>query len=226
MERSVRVPCVNISKALREAGVMRVDWFKTDSQGIDLRLFQSLGEALCLRTLAVEFEPGIIDAYEGEDKLSAVLAAMDRGEFWLSDLTLRGTLRMSPEDAARFAGQDTTRLADVLPTAPGWGEMRLSQYVSGAGPFSKRDWLLGWVIACLNEQFGFASRFVPTRGRGRAGSGVRRAGSRHRENDPAKAQQRSCRRSRPRFHPWNAVGRTLAVEARKMTAEQSSQPHD
>jgi FkbM family methyltransferase len=156
VERSVRVPCVNISKALREAGVMRVDWFKTDSQGTDLRLFQSLGEAVCLRTLAVEFEPGIIDAYEGEDKLSAVLAAMDRGEFWLSDLTLRGTLRMSPEDAARFAGQDTTRLADVLPTAPGWGEMRYLNTFRGAGPFSKRDWLLGWVIACLNEQFGFA----------------------------------------------------------------------
>ena len=156
VERSVRVPCVNISKALREAGVMRVDWFKTDSQGTDLRLFQSLGEAICLRTLAVEFEPGIIDAYEGEDKLSAVLAAMDRGEFWLSDFALRGTLRMSPEDAAHFAGQDSTRLADVLPTAPGWGEMRYLNTFRGAGPFSKRDWLLGWVIACLNEQFGFA----------------------------------------------------------------------
>jgi FkbM family methyltransferase len=156
VERSVRVPCMNISKALGQAGVRRVDWFKTDSQGTDLRLFQSLGEAICLRTMAVEFEPGIIDAYEGEDKLSSVLAAMDRAEFWLSDLKLRGTLRMSPEDAARFAGQESTRLADVLPTAPGWGEMRYLNTFRGAGPFSKRDWLLGWVIACMNEQFGFA----------------------------------------------------------------------
>ena len=78
VERTVRVPCVSLAKALREAGVTRVDWFKTDSQGTDLRLFQSLGEAICRRVLAVEFEPGIIDAYEGEDKLSAVLAAMDR----------------------------------------------------------------------------------------------------------------------------------------------------
>jgi len=156
VERSVRVPCINILKALREAGVTRVDWFKTDSQGTDLRLFQSLGEALCLRALAVEFEPGIIDAYEGEDKLSTVLATMDRSEFWLSDLKLRGTLRMSPEDAVRLAGQETTRLSAVLPAAPGWGEMRYLNTFRGAGPFSKRDWLLGWVIACVNDQFGFA----------------------------------------------------------------------
>jgi FkbM family methyltransferase len=156
VERSVRVPCMTITKALREAGVTRVYWFKTDSQGTDLRLFQSLGEALCLRTLAVEFEPGIIDAYEGEDKLSTVLTIMDRAEFWLSDLKLRGTLRMSAEDAVRLGGQETTGLSAVLPTAPGWGEMRYLNTFRGAGPFSKRDWLLGWVIACVNDQFGFA----------------------------------------------------------------------
>jgi FkbM family methyltransferase len=156
VERTVRVPCVSLAKALREAGVTRVDWFKTDSQGTDLRLFQSLGEDICRRVLAVEFEPGIIDAYEGEDKMSAVLAAMDRGDFWLSDLKLRGTLRMSPDDAARLAGHESIRLSAVLPTAPGWGEMTYLNTFRGSGPFSKRDWLLGWVIACMNEQFGFA----------------------------------------------------------------------
>ena len=156
VEQTVRVPCVSLAKALGEAGVTRVDWFKTDSQGTDLRLFQSLGDAICRRVLAVEFEPGIIDAYEGEDKMSAVLAAMDRGEFWLSDLKLRGTLRMSPDDAARLGGHEAARLSAALPTSPGWGEMTYLNTFRGSGPFSKRDWLLGWVIACMNEQFGFA----------------------------------------------------------------------
>jgi FkbM family methyltransferase len=156
VERIVRVPCMTLAKALKEAAVTRVDWFKTDSQGIDLRLFQSLGETICRRVLAVEFEPGIIDAYEGEDKMATVLAAMDRAEFWLSDLQLRGTLRMSPEDAARLGGHESMRLSAVLPTAPGWGEMRYLNTFRGGEPFSKRDWLLGWVIACMNQQFGFA----------------------------------------------------------------------
>jgi hypothetical protein len=81
---------------------------------------------------------------------------MDRAEFWLSELKLKGTLRMAPEDAARLAGQETTGLAAALPTAPGWGEMRYLNTFRGTGPSSKRDWLLGWVIACVNEQFGFA----------------------------------------------------------------------
>jgi len=156
VERTARVPCVSLVKALQEAGVTRVDWFKTDSQGIDLRLFQSLGDDIRRRVLAVEFEPGIIDAYEGEDKMSSVLAAMDRAEFWLSDLRLRGTLRMSPDDAARLGGRESTRLSAVLPTAPGWGEMTYLNTFRGGGPFLKRDWLLGWVIACMHEQFGFA----------------------------------------------------------------------
>jgi FkbM family methyltransferase len=156
VERTTRVPCVSLAKALREVGVTRVDWFKTDSQGIDLRLFQSLPEAIRSRVLAVEFEPGIIDAYEGEDKLSAVLVAMDRPEFWLSDLRLRGTLRMSPDDALRLGGHESTRLVDVLRTSPGWGEMTYLNTFRGREPFSKRDWLLGWIISCVNEQFGFA----------------------------------------------------------------------
>jgi FkbM family methyltransferase len=156
VERTVKVPCVGLRKALGDAGVSRVDWFKSDSQGTDLRLFQSLGEALCLRVLAVEFEPGIIDAYEGEDKLSAVLAAMDRPEFWLCDLDIRGTLRITPEDSGRLEDGRTGLLTKVLRPAPGWGEMTYLNTLRGAGSFSKRDWLLGWVIATLREQHGFA----------------------------------------------------------------------
>jgi FkbM family methyltransferase len=156
VERTVRVPCVGLQRALREAGVARVDWFKTDSQGTDLRLFQSLGESLCLRVLAAEFEPGIINAYEGEDKLSTVLAAMDRPEFWLCDLDIRGTLRMSPDEAVRLEDGRTGLLSTVLRAAPGWGEMTYLNTFHGGGPFSKRDWLLGWVIATIREQHGFA----------------------------------------------------------------------
>jgi FkbM family methyltransferase len=155
VERTVRVPCVGLLRALEGAKVSRVDWFKSDSQGTDLRLFQSLGEQLCPRVLAVEFEPGIINAYEGEDKLSAVLAAMDRPEYWLCDLDLRGTLRMSPDDEGRLEDGRTGLLPTVLRSAPGWGEMTYLNTFHGS-PFSKRDWLLGWVIATTREQHGFA----------------------------------------------------------------------
>jgi FkbM family methyltransferase len=156
VERTARVPCVPLAKALREAGVTRVDWFKTDSQGVDLRLFQSLDEAIRRCVLAAEFEPGIIDAYCGEDKLSAVLSVMDRPEFWLCDLRIRGTLRMSADDVGRLSNGDSAQLSTVLKAAPGWGEMSYLNTFRGSADFSKRDWLLGWVIGSLFEQPGFA----------------------------------------------------------------------
>jgi FkbM family methyltransferase len=171
VERTTRVPCVPLAKALREAGVSHVDWFKTDSQGVDLRLYQSLGDAICRRVLAAEFEPGIIDAYRGEDKLSAVLAAMDRPEFWLCDLRIRGTLRISPADVGRLAGGDSGRLSAAFHSSPGWGEMSYLNTFRGGTNFSKRDWLLGWVISSLFEQPGFALDLA-RRARGATGDAI------------------------------------------------------
>ena len=58
---------VTLARVLAEQKVERVDWFKTDSQGTDLRLFRSLGEERLVRVLAAQFEPGILAAYEHED---------------------------------------------------------------------------------------------------------------------------------------------------------------
>ena len=227
VERTVRVPCVSLSKALRDLGVTRVDWFKTDSQGIDLRLFQSLGEAMCSRVLAVEFEPGIIDAYEGEDKMAAVLTAMDRAEFWLSELKLKGTLRMAPEDAARLAGQETTGLAAALPTAPGWGEMRYLNTFRGTGPFSKRDWLLGWVIACVNEQFGFALDLCRRAHVAFPDPLFRQPGGGDRSHDSPKAPQPTGGRRRPIGRPgcaflWPLAAQTGAARGEIVTRAKST----
>jgi FkbM family methyltransferase len=151
-----RVPCVRIADALASAGVARVDWFKTDSQGIDLRLFLSLDEALRRRVLAAEFEPGIIDAYKGEDKLWSVLASMDRRDFWLARMRVRGTLRIHQDDAQRLSPGDPEALGAALPRTPGWTELTYLNTFRGAGPFTDRDRMLGWTIACLHDQFGFA----------------------------------------------------------------------
>jgi hypothetical protein len=156
VERTARVPCMPLRRALEEAGVARVDWFKTDSQGTDLRLFQSLDPSIRRRVLAAEFEPGIIDAYRGEDKLSAVLDAMDREGFWLAALAIHGTARLPAEDAAR-TGASVAHLALALGTAPGWGEMTyLNAFRDASAEHPRRDWLLGWVIGWIHDQPGYA----------------------------------------------------------------------
>jgi hypothetical protein len=159
VERVVRLKAITLTDALRQAGVTTVDWFKTDSQGTDLRLFKSLGDDLINKMLVAEFEPGILDAYRGEDKLYNVMQFMDTQPFWMSDLQVRGTQRISKRSLqACIPGYDGSYL-DTLPckTAPGWAEiMYFNTFANDTGCLDPRDYLLGWIFALIEGQHGFA----------------------------------------------------------------------
>ena len=79
---------MSLNTVLNDLGIDRIDWFKTDSQGIDLRLFKSLSNKIRKQILVAEFEPGIIDAYKGEDKLYQILEHLQLQNYWLSDIEI------------------------------------------------------------------------------------------------------------------------------------------
>jgi len=95
VERTVRLKTATIPQVLAEIGIGKIDWFKTDSQGTDLRLFNSLGEERINRVLVAEFEPGIIDSYLGEDKLWQLMAYMEKKPFWMVSLEVIGSQRFA-----------------------------------------------------------------------------------------------------------------------------------
>jgi len=159
IEKIVRLNSVQLSQALRKVGVTKVDWFKTDSQGTDLRLFASLGEELVNRVLVAEFEPGIVDGYRGEDKLHGLMAFMDKCPFWMSNMKVCGTQRISQSALARqFPGYNGKPVGGLpLRTAPCWAEVSyFNAFGIDAGYLDLRDYLLGWIFAVLEEQYGFA----------------------------------------------------------------------
>jgi FkbM family methyltransferase len=149
------VETIRLATALAESRVERVDWFKTDSQGTDLRLFLSLGSSLIRRVLVAEFEPGIMDAYEGEDKLWKLMQCMDEEGFWMSEMTIKGSTRMRKDAARGLRGFERNYMVHMLKNSPGWGEVTYLNAFAGDG-FGKRDYLLGWVCATLQRQHGFA----------------------------------------------------------------------
>lgn len=159
-ERRTELETTDLPTVLRDLGLDRVDWFKTDSQGTDLRLFRSLGDALCRSVAVAEFEPGIIDAYRGEDKLYAVLAHMDGLPFWVSRLTVRGAERINPEIARSvFSPHELRHLRygdSVLLTSPGWAEITYTNTFEWLGHADKRAALLGVTFALVQRQLGFA----------------------------------------------------------------------
>ncbi len=150
VEKKTRLPAITLQESLSQAKITYIDWFKTDTQGTDLRLFTSLSPSVQSGVLMAEFEPGILDAYKGEDKLFAVMQQMHAKGFWLSSMDVKGVQRL---DARYVAGVRSYIARRIMRRTPGWAEVT---YLRQAQASSPRDYLLLIVFALLERQFGFA----------------------------------------------------------------------
>ncbi len=170
VERTVDVRARDVASALAELELDHVDWLKIDSQGTDLRLLRSLGAELTRKALVVELEPGIIDAYEGEDRLEDVLAEMHTRGFWVSDLTVQGSTRVDSDLARRALGERATRYLDAChKKAPGWVEVEYFNDFADDEAFGRRELLLGYAFALLRGHYAFALELA-AKGRARFGA--------------------------------------------------------
>ena len=143
-----------LKEALTAQGIARVDWLKCDTQGLDLKLWQSLPAEWRARTLAVEVEPGIIDAYAGEEKLGDVLAALAGEPFWLAELTVGRVPRGRPALLEKYLGTGAaTWVRRLAPGAPAWANAHfLRDFARESEVLDRRAHLLGWVWATLAGQ--------------------------------------------------------------------------
>ena len=158
INKRVSLTSATISSVLGELEIDKIDWFKVDAQGTDLRLFKSLGDERIRRTLAAEFEPGILDAYLGEDKLWSLIAFMSGKPFWMSSLEVRGTQRISGKLVDERIGRAGWRwLSQLLTIAPGWAEVAyLRSFSEDSDYLELRDFLLGWIFATIEQHHTYA----------------------------------------------------------------------
>ena len=156
VENKVSVRALTLKKALDDLGIRTIDWFKTDSQGIDLRLFQSLDGSIINKVLAAEFEPGIIHSYNGEDKLHELLRWMDGRPFWMSHAKMKGSQRLSDRQLTALVRSPFLKklLQFSHVDSPGW--METTYLNTFEGEMCKREYLLGWIFATIERQYGFA----------------------------------------------------------------------
>jgi len=157
VDKKVELNTIDLPTMLKELKIDRIDWFKTDSQGTDLRLFKSLGDKIINRILIAEFEPGILDSYKGEDKLFTIIEYMDQKNFWMSDLKVRGTQRISHKNCKQiFSDKEIEMVQQILKCSPGWGEITYFNNFIGNQVLSKRDYYLGILFCLVKKQYGFA----------------------------------------------------------------------
>lgn len=160
VEKVAKIKTVNLNQALTELNIKQIDWFKTDSQGTDLRLFASLNSGIINKILAADFEPGIIDAYTGEDKLGTLLSYMDKLPFWVDEMKLPKTVRIKKETkkllSEKVGNQIENNLNYILKSSPFCAEISFLNNFKSFENFNLRDFLLMWTIAYLKKQYAFA----------------------------------------------------------------------
>ncbi len=156
VEKKIKLKAISLNKALQQVNLNYVDWFKTDSQGTDLRLFNNLGDDIIHKILVAEFEPGFIDAYKGEDKLYQLLGYMENKSFWLANLNIKGSQRITVDDLQNISKSKLIQklMMFSLKTSPGWAESTFINKLSNN--FSFREYLLSWVFSTILQQYGFA----------------------------------------------------------------------
>ena len=149
-EKKIQLPAITLTQALSQIKIDYIDWFKTDTQGTDLRLFKTLPTQISDHILAAEFEPGIIDAYCGEDKIYSVMEHMHQHKFWLSSMEPKGVQRIDPNYKGKFS---SFSLRKIIRKSPCWAEVTYLRQ-----PFlnDKRKILLLYIFALLEKQYGFA----------------------------------------------------------------------
>ena len=157
IENKVNLKAMNLKTVLGNLKIRRVDWLKTDSQGTDLRLFNSLDNPLKKSVLVADFEPGIIDAYISEDKLADLLLNMDKLPFWVSSMKIASSHRLNSDILSKKINKfEINALTQCSKLVPHCAEITYMNSFNDKGRFSKRDYLLMWIFSIINKQYNFA----------------------------------------------------------------------
>ncbi|MEO6001398.1 MAG: hypothetical protein ABIN89_31390 [Chitinophagaceae bacterium] len=156
VKKTMQLPAITLTKAIKQAGIDYIDWFKTDTQGTDLRLFLSVSDAIRQNILAAEFEPGIMDAYIEEDKLFTLMQEMHGSGYWLSTMEVKGTQRLNDRYLKEFGSFSGKRM---VRKSPCWAELT---YLQNATSNNTRQLLLLYIFALLERQYGFALEVCDT----------------------------------------------------------------
>lgn len=157
-----QIDTITLNEVLEKTGVPKIDWFKSDTQGTDLRLFTSISKEMQEKVLILELEPGFIDAYKGEDKIfHAVQYLESLKQFFLIHFTVKGPYRMPAADFNQlFPSAFTKTLAhQSIKPVPGWAEMIYMNELNSATATS-RDYILSWLFATLQDRHDVAYTYA------------------------------------------------------------------
>lgn len=161
------VPAITLDAAIEQAGLIRTDWLKLDTQGTDHDILLSLTPERFDQILAVDVEPGVTAFYHGENTATELHKHMLEKGFWLADLTSQRFPRLSVETIRQLSlSEADVALLDRNPFALELRYFRTIEFLESRA-FTVRDYVAMWLIAMANNHTAYAievAKAAPRRG--------------------------------------------------------------
>jgi len=161
VEYTKMVPAVTLAEVVARLSLPGIDWLKADTQGTDLRIFTSLPEDIRSRVLALDIEPGLIDAYRGEDLMVDSHRHLTGDGFWLSEMNVGRAVRARRTTISELTPADPkvtlTTVQKAVRGSPAYCELRYLRtpaWLARSGA-TRREYLLLGVFALLDRKHAF-----------------------------------------------------------------------
>lgn len=157
--KRIKLPSTSLDKVFEANDFGGANWIKIDAQGADLRILRSISEPFANHLLAVDIEPGFIDAYINEDLYPDCHAWLKDNGFWLSELKYQSYAKVRPGTVEKLEkmGFDRKQMLAKLTKSPTAAEAR---YLREVVWFEKNQedqnmWLCGIAFGLATQQTGY-----------------------------------------------------------------------
>lgn len=156
IKKSLNMQAISVGEALNLVNIDYIDWYKTDTQGTDLKIFRAIDNSIADKIIIAEFEPGILDAYKGEDKLYSIMEYFDtKKSFFCDECVIKGMARISEKKKNELFNKVEKRFFHLFLKKTGfWAEISYFNEMNNK-TFEKRDFLLAIAFALLKKQYGY-----------------------------------------------------------------------
>ncbi len=156
IEEEQKLEAIDLPSLLNEFNIDYIDWFKTDAQGIDLRLFDSLDNKVQNEVIVAEFEPGLLPFYIGEDVLLHIMNYMSKLDFHIGDIDVKGPIRINKNDYnSLYSSKIGEKIAKhVLKKQPGWATIQYYNNLTNRS--GARAFYISWLFQSLLKNHPYA----------------------------------------------------------------------
>ena len=151
IKKVVKLKYITLNKVLKDHKILYVDWFKTDTQGTDLRIFKSLSQNIRKKILIAEFEPGFENIYTNEDTVADVIEYMIK-DFFIDSFKIKGDYFFNKKTKLKFLNKLQNRFFHLFNKKQiVWANITFINKLKGK--FSKRDILLFIIIQIIRKNY-------------------------------------------------------------------------